>query len=286
MPVYNGERYLKDAIDAVLLQTMTDFELIISDNASNDGTEEICRDIAKLDRRIRYYRNSENLGAARNYNKVFEKARGIYFRWNNADDLIEPRLHERCADVLDNNIDAVLAYGKTIIIDDLGNQIETYDDNLDLQQSLASDRFIEFYKRIRLTNVVFGLMRVTAMRKTNIFGDGTLPAVDYKFMAELALQGKFIEIPEVLFYRRMHPASSSWDRKDNERQQKFWQAKIGEFKLPETRLHVSHLKSIYRLETSSSEKVRLTLYIAKRLYFKKKKIAEELYKYICSLFGR
>jgi glycosyltransferase involved in cell wall biosynthesis len=286
MPVYNGERYLKSSIEAVLSQTMTDFEVIIADNASDDGTEDICQGLAKLDRRIRYVRNSENLGAALNYNKVFDLACGKYFRWNNADDLIEKSLHERCAEVLDNNKDAVLSYGKSIIIDDLDNQLEPYDDNLDLQQPRASDRFIQFFNRVRMVNVLFGLMRADAMRKTNLFGDGSLPVADYKFLSELALQGTFVEIPDVLFYRRMHPDASSWDRQDIQRQQQFWKGRTEEFKLPETRLHVSYLNSIHRLETSSSEKFRLTLYIAKRLYFRKKKIAKELYDYFRHFFVR
>lgn len=286
MPVYNGEPYLKDAIAAILSQTMTDFELIISDNASDDGTEEICCEFVKQDQRIRYTRNSTNLGAARNYNNVFELARGDYFRWSNADDLIEPGLHEKCADVLDNNRDAVLTYGKTTIIDESGVVIESYEDNLDLQQNLASDRFSEFFARVGLTNVIYGLMRADAMRKTNLFGDGSMPAVDYRFMAELTLQGTFVEIPEVLFYRRMHSGASSYDRSDKKRQQTFWKAKTGDFKLPETRLNWSYLMSIHRSQTSFLEKCRLTLYVTKRTYRRKSTIIRELFDYVCSRFGR
>lgn len=286
MPVYNGEPYLKDAIAAVLAQTMADFELIISDNASTDGTEEICREFAEKDHRIRYTRNSENLGAARNYNRVFEMARGAYFRWANADDLIEPTLHEKCNEVLDKNHDAVLTYGKTIIIDEVGEIIRPYEDNLDLQQRLASDRFQEFFERVGLTNVIYGLMRADAMRKTNLFGDGSITAVDYRFMAELTLQGTFVEIPEVLFYRRIHPAASSFDPNDSEKDQIFWKAKTGNYILPEARLNWSYLKSIHRSPASVSEKSRLTYYIAKRIYGRKSTIKSELVDYIRNKFSR
>ena len=286
MPVYNGEPYLKDAIASVLCQTMTDFELIISDNASTDGTEEICREFEKQDARVRYIRNAENVGAAGNYNKVFELARGKYFRWSNADDLIEPVLQERCAEVLDDNPDAVLAYGKTKIIDDSGNVLRDHDDNLDLQQELASDRFLDFFQRVGLTNVIYGLMRTDAMRQTNLFGDGTMPAVDTRFMAELTLQGKFIEMPEVLFYRRMHDDSSSSDRSDTEKQQQFWRPNSGGFKLPRSRLYLSYLKSILNAPMGVGEKLRLSAYIARWTLLQSPNIVLEIFEFARGKFAR
>jgi glycosyltransferase involved in cell wall biosynthesis len=81
MPVFNGEKYLKEALDSILAQTYSDFELLISDNASTDRTEQICREYAAKDRRIRYYRNEKNIGAPKNFNRVFELSSGKYFRW-------------------------------------------------------------------------------------------------------------------------------------------------------------------------------------------------------------
>jgi glycosyltransferase involved in cell wall biosynthesis len=286
MPVYNGELYLRDAITSVLCQTMRDFEFIISDNASNDGTEEICRDFAKQDDRIRYTRNSENLGAARNYNRVFELACGRYFRWANADDLFKPELHEKCAAVLDGNPRAVLTYGKTEIIDESGSVLHPYEDNLNLQQELARERFLAFFRQVGLTNVIYGLMRADAMRKTNLFGDGTMPAVDTRFMAELTLQGTFVEIPEVLFYRRMHPSASSFDRKDSDRQQQFWKANSRGFKLPVSRLYFGYLKSVWQAPISVLERCRLSLHVTKWIIARSPSIVSEIYDYIRGKFGK
>ena len=72
MPVYNGDDGLEGALDSLLAQTYEDFEIIISDNASTDGTEEICRRFSRLDPRVRYIRNDKNVGVARNYNRLFE----------------------------------------------------------------------------------------------------------------------------------------------------------------------------------------------------------------------
>src|SRR5262245_17750978 len=90
VPVYNGERYLDKALSSILRQDFEDFELIISDNASTDGTAEICKAYADKDRRIRYHRNTSNIGAAPNYNQTFEMARGEYFKWCAHDDICYP----------------------------------------------------------------------------------------------------------------------------------------------------------------------------------------------------
>ena len=90
MPVYNGENYLAQALRAILSQTFTDFELIISDNASTDATQRICETFAAEDSRVRYFRNSRNIGIEPNFNAAFEPARGKYFMWTAHDDLLEP----------------------------------------------------------------------------------------------------------------------------------------------------------------------------------------------------
>lgn len=87
MPVYNGEKFIIEALDSILAQTFTDFELIISDNASTDGTEAICNDYATRDSRIRYFRQNENAGALFNFKFVLNEARGSFFKWAAVDDL-------------------------------------------------------------------------------------------------------------------------------------------------------------------------------------------------------
>jgi glycosyltransferase involved in cell wall biosynthesis len=276
MPVYNGEEYVALAIDSVLSQTFNDFELIISDNASDDRTEEICREFASADPRIRYYRNAENIGAAGNYNRLVELARGEFFRWSNADDLFAPKLHELCLRALRQHPDAVLSYGKTEIIDEFGKTLHLYDDNLHLSQPLANERFQRFFEQVGLTNVIYGLMRTDAVRQTDVFGDGTLPAADISFMAELTLQGSFIEVPEVLFYRRMHSGASSADRDDDERQQNFWRADSSPFKLPKLRQGVRYWRRIWSSKVSVAEKLRLTAYVLRRLIWQRSAVASEL----------
>src|SRR5581483_2124327 len=141
LPVFNGERYLAETIQSILAQTFSDFELIISDNASTDRTEDICRSFAAVDGRIRYVRNKHNIGAVGNYNNVQRLARGAYFRWANYDDLIAPNMVARCVEVLDNEPTVILAYTKSQLIDQDGVVLSTYTDRLNLRFCRPSDRF-------------------------------------------------------------------------------------------------------------------------------------------------
>src|SRR6266508_180906 len=89
MPVFNGQRFIRQALDSLLSMDYPNFELIISDNASTDGTAEICQDYAARDRRIRFYRNAKNEGAFGNFARVLALARGNYFMWAAHDDIWE-----------------------------------------------------------------------------------------------------------------------------------------------------------------------------------------------------
>lgn len=102
-PVYNGELFLTNALESLLKQTFSDFELIISDNASDDKTEELCRFYAGNEARISYIRQSKNLGAVANFEFVLKQSRSPYFMWAAADDLWAPTYIERCFDLLGQN---------------------------------------------------------------------------------------------------------------------------------------------------------------------------------------
>lgn len=278
MPVYNGERFVAESIESVLSQTEGDFELIIADNASTDGTESICKDFAVRDERIRYVRNTSNIGAAGNYNLLLDLARGEFFRWSNADDLLAPTLHERCLSALRAHPEAVLAYGKTVLIDDAGKTIEPYEDGLDINDPRPSDRLRRYSSQVGMTNAIYGLMRTDAVRHTHVFGDGSLPAADTAFMAELIMHGGFVEIPEPLFYRRMHEGTTILARNDRVRETEFWTGTgtDARFRLPVLRRNLLYLRRIWRLEASVDEKFRLTGYILRRLVWARGAIASEL----------
>jgi glycosyltransferase involved in cell wall biosynthesis len=118
MPVFNGESFIREALDSLLTQTFTDFELIISDNASTDGTEAISREYAERDARIRYVRQPENMGALKNFQFVLEEAVGEYFMWAAADDVWDEKWIEVLLPIA-KNCDC-LAYGRVQTIDEAG----------------------------------------------------------------------------------------------------------------------------------------------------------------------
>jgi glycosyltransferase involved in cell wall biosynthesis len=209
MPVFNGQRYVAQAIQSIVSQTFTDWELIISDNASTDGTSNICQSLANRDRRISYSRLPENVGAVANYNRVFRQAGGQYFKWAAHDDLIEPTFIQRCVDTLDADPSAVLAYPRARFIDENGNFAGDYRVKLATDSNLPSARFaaIALANHKNTHNLeIFGLMRRAAMDM--IPPQGGYAASDRVFLARLALCGRFVEVPEPLFLSRQHPQQS------------------------------------------------------------------------------
>src|SRR5262249_10686156 len=122
-PVWNGEAFLSQAIESILAQTYSDFQFVISDNASTDSTAEICRAYAKLDKRIHYMRQGKNIGAAQNYNEVFRRSSGRYFKWAAYDDVLAPTFIEECVRVLDADESVVLCSPATVLINEDGSPL-------------------------------------------------------------------------------------------------------------------------------------------------------------------
>jgi len=253
LPVFNGEDYLEQALDSILAQTYSDFELIISDNASTDRTEEICRAYAAKDERIRYFRNETNLGAAKNFNRVFELSSGEYFKWAAHDDLCAPEYLRWCVEILDREPDVVLCYPKTSIIDEHGEFVEDYFDGFDLRSPKPHKRFRDFFRAPGLCNPIFGLIRANILKRTPLIGNYT--SSDRVLLGELALLGQFYEVPERLFFRREHPQMSVRANPDLvERAAWFDPARKGQIQLPRWRWFFEYLLSIKRVRMSWYEK--------------------------------
>ena len=206
LPVFNGENYLKEAIDSILAQTFTNLELIISDNASTDRTEEICREYAKRDSRIRYYRNATNIGGANNHNKTFHLAKGQYFRLAAHDDVLAPELIEKCVEVLDRDLSVILCNSIDIKIDENGTEIGVVDRNI-ATSIKPCERFRQLASWNHKCEESYGLIRSSVVKKTDLllnYSDS-----DRTWLAELSLYGRFYQIPKPLFYRRHHPEKST-----------------------------------------------------------------------------
>jgi glycosyltransferase involved in cell wall biosynthesis len=266
MPVYNGEKYLRQALNSLLAQDYEDFELIISDNGSTDRTREICLEYAGSDQRIRYYRAEANQGAAWNYNQVFALAQGAYFKWAAHDDECLPRFLSRCVETLEQaSASVVLVYPKSELIDAEGKVIGLDQDCLETRRPRPHQRFADLLRNVSKASTVFGLIRAEALRKTRLID--RFIASDYVLLGELALLGELWEIPDVLFRRRFHPEISAkptryWfqlfvtssEAKRSWSELVSWfdpsKKKYGSIWSPNMRLGWEYAKSVYRLPVS------------------------------------
>lgn len=256
LPVFNGERYLASALDAILAQTYTDLELIICDNASTDTTAKICRDYAARDQRIRYFRNVRNLGAAANFNRCFELAVGEYFKWAAHDDLLAAEFVRKAVLALDDNPDAVLCQSLVEMIDDRGSSLGIYDPGrLGTDAVRASDRF---WGRLRecWCKEAFGLIRSSALARTDLIG--AYGDADRALVAELTLLGRFITIPEPLFMNREHSGRYTRSAIYHPRQNLSWYtgARSSRIVMQQWKLYATYVRSVRRHCTDRSERLR------------------------------
>ncbi len=206
LPVYNGENYLAEAIESLLTQTFSDWQLIISDNASTDGTEAICREYALQDSRIVYHRQERNLGAAPNYNFVFQPGDAPYFKWAAHDDLLKPDYLRQCIELLDNNPNLAIAHCPIMEIDADGKEIGVTRDVCDffLNGATPQERLKKALWTYRNWDV-FGVIRSDYMAKTHLHG--SYLDADRIFLAEVILQGDMGYVEEPLFCLRVHQQS-------------------------------------------------------------------------------
>jgi glycosyltransferase involved in cell wall biosynthesis len=273
LPVYNGDRYLAAALDSLLAQTWTDFELIICDNASTDGTEALCRAYAQRDSRIRYVRDGQNSGAVRNHNWAAELARGEYFKWTAHDDIYAPEFLARCVAHLDANPDVVLVYSRSRFIDETGAPMHEYVHPLNLGSPDIAERFLGFVCGTHIMVEDYGLMRRAVLERTPRYGNYVWS--DMTLFGELALHGPFYEVPEVLFLRREHPARAMRVNKDALSLSLFNDPrKSGGSVCPTWRVLRGHLASLYRAPLSLSQRLRLGVGVFKRGYWSHRLLPE------------
>lgn len=276
MPVYNAERFLGEAIESILSQTYSDFELIISDNASTDGTADICAGFAQRDSRIRIFRQSINLGVARNYNYVFTQSSGTYFRWASANDLCAPVLLQICKDVLDRHSEVVLCFGETDFIGDKAQVYRHDDASLALTDARPSDRFIHLLEHLNLNTACGGVFRSDALRKTRL--ERPYPGGDLVLLAELALHGSFHKVPDCLFFRRMSVDTATSCRSKDQILQMYYPGSTSRFFWPEWSASFGYLDAVRRSPIGISAKSRLLCYLAKtQFYWRKGRLWREFF---------
>ena len=268
LPVHNGAAFLAEAIESILAQTFADFELVISDNASTDRTPEICRSYAAADGRIRYYRQETNIGAARNYNVVFQRSSGKYFKWAAHDDLIRPTFLARCVAALEADPEAVLCHSIVEIVDDAGAR-EIYDHAaFGTGRPRQSDRLAARLRARRCTEV-FGVIRRDALHDTAPIADHV--GSDRTLLIELALRGRFLGIPEILFLNRDHPERFTRRHRTLHAQAAWYSAARPHRRVLRTWImYETSLDLVRRLVTPPAERRRCYLKIAQSIAYRRR----------------
>jgi glycosyltransferase involved in cell wall biosynthesis len=274
MPVYNGEKYVGEAIQSHLIQTYSDFELILTDNASTDHTEEICRSYAAKDPRVKYHRNPQNLGVAGNFRRGFDLSVGRYFRWSPSDDLVSPNLLQSAVDILDRDPSIFVAYAQTKLIDDKGDITGDFDENLHLVDDSPVERWKALHRNLRMGNLPYGLCRSSTLRKTGLLRNYS--GGDFPLIAEMSLYGKFFEIPDAFFYRRMHEQASSAMKNAADVMALYDPKKRGKLFLYNWVHLGANLKSIVRAPLPFPQKVRLFGFEARWVFWGRREYLREL----------
>jgi glycosyltransferase involved in cell wall biosynthesis len=262
LPVYNGDRYLEGAAHSIFGQTYDDFELLIADNPSIDRTEAICRDLCRRDSRVRYVRHAENIGTAANHNFTVHAARGRLFRWAADDDLIEPTAISKCVALLDESgADTVLAFPRTEVIDEDGDHVMYWAEQGAVDQDTPDERLRALVENPKghlhcgFLPPFYGVIRTFALRSTRLLRH--FHAADVVLIVELALRGKFAEVPETLYLRRQHPGQSGGWSTATDLERSVWQyPAFRGHPMPRTRVMKGYVEAVFQAPLTSSERRR------------------------------
>jgi len=191
LPVYNGEKIIRQRIESILSQTFNNFELIISDNHSSDKTAQICKEFLKRDNRIKYFRQDKNIGILQNFLFVLEKADKEYFVWAAVDDIWEPSFLEFNSCFLDSHKEFVGSIGRVDYFVEKSNKKIKFMQNqnshfvCDFDNDKARklylkkyenyptadssyEKFVEFFLRLHRSELVYSLFRTSKLKKAII----------------------------------------------------------------------------------------------------------------------
>jgi glycosyltransferase involved in cell wall biosynthesis len=274
LPVFNGARFLRATIESVLAQTFTDFELLISDNASTDETEAIARSAADGDGRITYRRNQVNVGLARNLNLLVPLATGRLFKWAAADDVLRPTYLERCVATIDADPRAVLAYPQTDFVDGEGEPLDVADPGWHLVSDDPAERLAYVIRADQFVNSILGVIRTSALRRTRLIP--LYAGGDYRLLAELSLQGTFVEVPERLYVRRIHAGSSKGNAHDRRWLRRYITGNRGEVRAPYWHLCRDHAGIVAHAPLPTPRKIALLAQLTRTMASRRARLLAEL----------
>jgi glycosyltransferase involved in cell wall biosynthesis len=216
LPTYNGERYLREALECLVSQDYENLEILVSDNASTDETASIAMAFAARDPRVRLIRETTNKGPAENFNRVFRETSGPLFMWAADDDRWEPSYVSACVAALASDPSAVLACTRLRFLGDIDDPVYKQQfalfDNPDLSSLSVERRVRELLSRYGWY-AIYGLIRRDVLAQTRLFTSAFGP--DVILLVELAMRGPFVLVTDALFHYRLvaspRPDRDAWE---------------------------------------------------------------------------
>lgn len=219
MPVYNAEQYLKEAVDSILDQTYTDFELIAINDGSKDGSAKILDEYAKKDPRVIAV-HQENKGLVATLHRAIEMARGEFIARMDGDDVSFPRRFEQQVAVLDANPDVILVAGGFEVIDE---------DSEFLYREVLPAHDRDLKRRMLLRNpLAHGSVtfRKAILKTVGNYTDEFGPTEDFELWSRMSLAGKFVALEQTIFRWRVN--STGITSNNNQLQRKIMKRHTGE----------------------------------------------------------
>jgi len=217
IPVFNGENFIEKCINSVLNQTFKDFELLISDNASTDKTFEICKKFEASDKRIKYFRQSNNIGALNNFHYLLKESRGDYFAFLAVDNYYQNNYLKKCISILEISKNIVGVMGKVKIDEgyqDSFSKEKKMLKKLGLSYRPLQEIFIEgdYDTRIKIClrkipwQLFYSLFRTEELRKS--FSDEFFVGSDATLLLNIVKFGEIKTINDTTFFSYPHGESS------------------------------------------------------------------------------
>lgn len=204
IPTYNRAALLKRAIESARNQNYTNIEILISDNASSDETEDLCHQYRRQDSRIKYFRHSKNLGPVANFNQVLKNSAGEFFMWLGDDDWIDSEYISSCIEHLLNDSNLVIVGGLPVYY--LNQEGLHRGRVLNLGQKSWWLRVILYYCLVKENGIFYGLMRTAQLKHLemlNVLGG------DWLLIAQIVSLGRAKILKEVVVHRELGGNSSS-----------------------------------------------------------------------------
>jgi glycosyltransferase involved in cell wall biosynthesis len=255
MPLYNAGSYLRSALDTLLAQDETSFELLISDNVSTDGTEEVCREYAQRDPRIRYMRLTEHVGPGENFLAVLGRARAPYFMWAAHDDRWEPTFVSRIVGELKRNPDALLGFCQfDVLIHATGGSVPVPRISMPFGGTYFETCLA--FMRNPVSNAFYGIFRRDALVVSAWSRAGLCDFSDILLVLEMATRGSILIVPDLLFHAGVVGGPTRAPKSFARSRRKGFDYAYGEYYRRAARLlwNAPHFSIV--------ERVRLQLYLA------------------------